>query len=446
MKKNIASQPIQVGFLIVVFIAMATIGTAPGVGVNYSDIYREVIAETGFIGLLLYWIIINRRTQTITLRLSVTRLWLGSLLLLATVSGFWAVDFDFFANKYWLWLAATAVFLLTLGLSVNTKTSIALSRAIVFVGVYISTFGLLQALVGFDGFDQATAPAANLVNKNMASQIIVLIFPLTVFLLLTDKDKHLSSLYPFAMVLMLAYIFHAHTRSAWVSIGVEIVLLLAGLAIGRNKLKQAFAKKMLHWKREQTLCSIAAFILLLLLFNISADGWNPAWETIVRESSSIVTVAQNSESTRYIIWSAALSMFEQHPLLGSGMGSFYYNGLTQLGNLAGNINGIMRAHNDLFELGVELGIVGVILFLGVVISLLITLFKLIRQDDAQQQLFYWAIGAALAGGFVNMQFSFPYQMPVPLIIFGIYSALIVKAGDAFSTSIKTITMPLNPRR
>ena len=447
MKKNIASQPIQVGFLIVIFIAMATIGTAPKVGINYSDIYREVIAETGFIGLLFYWVIINRRTKITTLTISATRLWLGGLLLFATMSCFWAVDLDFFANKYWLWLASATVFLLTLGLSANTKTSISLSRAIVFVGVYISTIGILQALVGLSVFDQAASPAANLVNKNMAAQIVVLIFPLNVFLLLTDKDKHLSSLYPFAIALLLAYIYHAKTRAAWVSIGVEITLLTVGLAIGRNIIKQAIAKKTFHWKREQTLCSIAAFILLFLLLNISPDGWSPAWGVLVEEGGSIISTAQNSSSQRYIIWDATISMFKQNPLFGSGMGSFYYNGLTQSDILSSNINGVMRAHNDLLELGVELGVIGLILFSGVVICLLINLFRLIRQDNAQQQLFYWIIGAALVGGFVNMQFSFPYQMPVPLMIFGIYSALIVKASDTCgTTTIKTITIPLNPKR
>ena len=449
-KKTIRSdplpRPIHIGFLCAIFIALSTVGTAPGVGINYSDIYREAIAETGFIGLLLCWVIINRRAQTITLRLSATRLWFSGLLLFATVSGFWAVDIDFFLSKYWLWLAAAAVFVLTLGLSAKTKTHISLSRAIVFVGVYISTIGILQALVGLNVFDQAAAPAANLVNKNMASQIIVLIFPLNLFLLLTDKNKHLSALYPFAMTLMLGYIFHAVTRAAWLGIGTEIILLTIGAVIYKNKFKQALSKQTLHWDREKTLASIAAFVLLLLLFNISADGWSPVWETLIRESTSIVGSAQNSSSPRYIIWSAALSMLEQRPIFGSGMGSFYYKGITEISSLAGNINGVMRTHNDVLELGVELGVIGLILFFGVVVSLVINLFNLIRQDDTQQQLFYLAVGAALAGGAVNMQFSFPYQMPVPLMIFGIYSAFIIKSSDAFGTRIKTITITRNSTR
>ncbi len=444
MEKTASKQPINIHVFIVIFIALGTVGTMPAIGINYSDMYREVIAETGFIGLLLYWIIRNRHAQSITLTLSAPRLWLSGLLLLATGSVFWAVDIDFFISKYLLWLATAAVFILTLGLSANTKTHISLSRAIVFVGVYISTIGLLQTFFSINLFDQAVPPAANLVNKNMASQIIVLIFPLNLFLLLTDKNKHLSSLYPFAITLMLTYIFHAETRAAWVSMGVEMVLLAIIFPIYKNKLKQAFAKKTLRWNREKTVSTIGAFVLLLLLFNLSADGWSSALDSIKQEGGSIARSAQTSSSNRYVIWHAALSIVENSPLFGSGMGSFYYKGLTEIATLPGNISGVMRVHNDVLELVVELGIMGLIIFLGVVISLLINLFRLIRQDDTRQQLFYLVIAAALAGGFVNMQFSFPYQMPVPLILFGIYSALITRSGDAFA-SIKTITIPLHSK-
>ncbi|MBW5289749.1 hypothetical protein [Abyssogena phaseoliformis symbiont] len=54
-----------------------------------------------------------------------------------------------------------------------------------------------------------------------------------------------------------------------------------------------------------------------------------------------------------------------------------------------------------------------------------------QQSEAQNELFYFLLLMALGGSFVNMQFSFPYQMAMPPLLFGLYVGLIAKQSKCF---------------
>ena len=432
---------VNINYFIAVFIALSTVGSFPATGINFSDIYREVIAETGFVGLLAYWAYSNYNASQKTITLSAARLWFSALFIFASMSVLWSVNIDFFTSKYLLWVAATAVFLLALTIKVNLQTFISIARTLIFIATYISVIGILQTLFAINIFDQAAPPAANFVNKNMAAQTIVLIFPLLLFLILVDKNKKLTALYPFAITLILTYIFYTSTRAAWLSISLEVVLTIVTYFYCKGKLKQALTKKVFYWNKKQKSLIILAFTLFLLLINMSSNGFNFFFTTATEKIDDVVLNIQDKENVRYRALNSSLAMIKDKPFLGSGMGSFYYNGLDLTAELPTNINGLMRAHNDIAELGIELGFTGIILFFGVVFSLAMVILKLVRMNDIKFQLFYGMLATALSASFLNMQFSFPYQMPVPLMIFALYSGIIIKAGDLIDTSkIKTINI------
>ncbi len=434
-RSKIAKQTDNLNYFVIILIAICTLGFFVGSALNYSGVYREIIAETGFVALLLYGLYSNRKVKSINATLSATRLWLVALFLLATISFFWSDNIGFFLSKYLLWLGAAAVFLLALNFKAEQKTFTTLVKTLTFIGFYVSAIGLFQFLSGVDIFTHAIPPAANFVNKNMAAQVIVLVFPISVFLLLSNQK--MAALSPFIMALMLAYVFHTQTRAAWLSISVEILLLLVFFVIYRKNIKQSLKAKKLHWSPQHTLNSALAFMILLLLISLSPTGWHPFWDVLSQRFDAIVNTAQNVENARYQIWQAALLMIEQSPWFGSGMGSFYNNIFHQTTTAHTNIGmTVVRVHNDGLELGVELGIIGLAIFIAVVIALLMNLFKLIRHHQDTQQLFYLLLGVALSGSFANMQFSFPYQLAAPLMIFALYSGMIVKASDNFNSNIK----------
>lgn len=434
-------RPTSVYAVSIIFILLCVVGVVAPSNTNYSDFYREAIAEIGAIALLVYWLYNNRKVQNITVTIDTVSVFLIALLLFASVSGFWAANTAFFVSKYFLWLGAAGILLVALTLAHNTQTYLVLARTLVLVATYIAVIGLIQALLSVDVFVQTKPPAANFVNRNAAAQVLVLIFPLSLFLLLVDRHKYLSKLYSYAIVLMLAYIFHTNTRAAWLGVSLGILLIIAGIIWQRKHIKEVIQRQHnIYMGFRQSLHLVLAVILLIILINISAEGWTFFGRSVadnVGQLHSDITRGAN----RYSIWAAAIDMIKQNPLIGSGMGSFYHNLLTQAERYS--LYAVLRVHNDLLELAIELGVIGWFLLLGAVIGLLTALYKIITQVEAEHRLFYLAIAAGLAGSALNMLFSFPYQMPVPLLIFGLYAGCIIKVGDAYGWKIKTIKLSLH---
>ena len=134
-------------------------------------------------------------------------------------------------------------------------------------------------------------------------------------------------------------------------------------------------------------------------------------------------------------------MFYDSPFIGTGLGSYSQN-LASEGYATWVINNTTHPHNDLLELAVELGFLGIQIFITVAISLTIGLVKIIKNTSSDVNFFYYLLFVALAGSFVNMQFSAPYQMAFPLLLFGLYSRLIAKQGDNTVGPSKINTFPL----
>lgn len=449
--KKLVKQPIRptpVYALSIIFILLCVVGVIAPNPVNFSDLDREAIAEVGTTALLVYWLYSNRKVRNIILTISATRLFLIALFVFASLSVFWTAQIAFFASKYLIWLGVANIIVLALALEHNTKTYIVLARMLVLAGSYIAVIGLTQSLFSVDIFVQGKPPAATFINRNAAAQVIVLIFPMSLFLLLVDKHKYLIKLYPYAASLMLAFIFHTNTRAAWLSCSLEILLIIIAIFWQKKHIKEFIKTRDIYAGFKESIHLILAAVLLLLLINLSAEGWTFFGDKVIGNTLSLYKNLHSygdviGEASRYRGWEAAIGMIKQNPFMGSGMGSFFHNIITQTERHSEYSK--LRAHNDLLELAVELGVIGCALLFGAIVGLLTALYKLITQGGVEQRLFYLLITSALAGSALNMQFSFPYQMPVPLLIFGLYVGCIIKSGDIYNTRIKTIELTLDNR-
>jgi len=229
---------------------------------------------------------------------------------------------------------------------------------------------------------------------------------------------------------MCVFVFYTTTRASWLAIAVELVLLVTFLALNRQKISG-----WLDWNSNKRNASIFGVALTLVLINFSADGFTNSLTTASSTVTEIAESAGNLNSARYHIWSATLSMIKDSPFFGSGLGSFSHN-LANEGYVTALTRGYQRSHNDLLELGVELGAVGLIIFLALIVSIIASIRKIVKKSNTKISFFYYTLFVALTGSFVNMQFSFPYQMAMPLILFGLYLGLIAKQYDIVTNSGK----------
>ncbi len=420
-----------------VCVASAVPGSFIGSSIGFSDHYREAIAEVGFLGLLIWWLWRNHHVRQINLTFSQTRLWLGGLLLLGGMSVFWSADLSFFTSKYFLWLAAAAALGVTLTVRFDLNTMLQLARGLAFITVYISTVGLIQSLTSTDIFLQTAVPSANYHNKNAAMQVIVLSLPMIFFMLLFERRRELSLLSWFMLALGYGYAFHTSTRSAWLALLLEGIVIVGMLVWLWHPIKAAVHEGLITWHRAHKFAAPAALLLLAALVSLSADGWHNPFQKISSRvtdlQSDISSYSAAKRSERYRIWGDALEMVKENPILGTGMGSFSHNLLTNSGKY--EVSSVLRVHNDILEIGVELGVVGMLVFLISAAGLAGVLFTVVRRSNLTARVFFMIITAALAGSTLQMQFSFPYQMPIPIIIFSIYAGMILKAGGGKIKSV-----------
>lgn len=78
---------------------------------------------------------------------------------------------------------------------------------------------------------------------------------------------------------------------------------------------------------------------------------------------------------------------------------------------------------------------GWLLFILVLVFLSHYFYLLLKNTHHKHRLFYSWVFIALSGSWVNMLLSFPYQAITPMLVFGLYSALLIKGSDAFNTRL-----------
>ena len=406
--------------------------------VSSHELVKSYFAGFGIALLLFISLIYKYNNTEITLKINYIKISLFTLFIFGTSSFLWSINFDFTFNKWLLWLTAVCSFILALNLSTSNDNLIRLTWGLILAAGVIAIIGILQYLFNPFSLTQHSIPGSTFANKNIATQVLVLILPLCCFLMLNKKVSGLQVwILAFIISFIFVYIFYSKTRAAWIVTFTEILLVILYFILNRAKNTDWYL-----WNNNKRNATIFSAILILFLINLSADGFTSFLTVTSDNIGSIQESASDISSPRYQIWQTALNMFLDSPIIGTGLGSFSQN-LGNEGYATWIINNTFRAHNDLLELAVELGLIGIFIFLSVVFSIIYSIYHILNKNTDEIHFFYYLVFVALIGSFVNLQFSFPYQMPVPILIFGLYCGLIAKQIDSNIEPIKIVSFSIS---
>ncbi len=431
----------------VFLIALAVAAPWFNLTISSPELVKSYIASFGVSLLMFLSLYYKCNNSEVQLKINHIKSSLLLLFIFGTFSALWSVNFDLTVTKWLLWLIAASSFILAINISIENNSLIKLSWGLIITAGVIAVIGILQYLLDPFNLAQNSAPASTFGNRNIAIQPIILILPLSIFLLLSKQVQNLKA---WALIiitsLVIVYITYTTTRSAWLAVFIELLLIALYLITNRIKLRE-----WIDWNKNKGYATIFGILVILLLINLSPNSFsnNPILNNLFVDSSekiysltdSVSGQAILSSSLRYEIWQTALNMFYDSPVIGTGLGSYSQN-LANEGYATWVINNTTHPHNDLLELAVELGIIGLVIFITVTISLIIGIVKIIKNTSSDVNFFYYLLFVALAGSFVNMQFSSPYQMAFPLLLFGLYSGLIAKQIDNTVGPLKIIIFPL----
>ena len=280
-------------------------------------------------------------------------------------------------------------FLITIGLSWEVYKSMSGYFDVTSITNYdFSKAGFLKGVTG---------------NKNVTAASIAFKIPFVLFLLQTSKKAIVKILLFSLLGLSLFNLVLLSSRAVYISV-IVYALLYALLYLYYNYTQNAnqFIKKSL----ANISVFIAPLITVILLSFITLGSSNS-----VNILNRIQTINSEDTSTqiRLRFYEHAIEQIIHNPLVGTGLGNWK---LKSIAYDAQNMNGYVvpyHAHNDFLEIGAELGVIGMLIYLA---FLLVPSVKLLRKQLNTKDVINFHFGIALLGALivygVDANLNFPH--------------------------------------
>jgi O-antigen polymerase len=332
-------------------------------------------------------------------------------------------------NTYHYYLIANCCFLtgLFLILKVSRPDVRLIFMLIIIAAVAESAICLLQYFKIVNSLNNYFAVTGSWENPNVTAMFIAMAVP-SVFVLYTENKRPLIKLANFLLVLFIITLLTIKCRTAFIGSITAIVIIL-------NSKYQLFQKA---WdKKNRSAVILIAVVLFAVIFSVM----NYAYQA-----------KKASADGRKLIWKISTEMAMQKPLLGYGYGSFernynlfqsrYFEAGNGTPDEIQNAGFVRMGYNELIQNMVEGGFIGLLLFGGILLSLLLTSITTKEKKN------YGHTAIAYAGivAFIIMSlFNFSIQGIPVMCLFVIYSAITaVNAPELFSRSrVANTTMAEN---
>jgi len=400
---------------------------------NYIDLPRGILIQIAAVLIVLILLMGAIWQEKLKIVRTPFDLPLLGFVLWAGLSLLWAQNL-YLGIEVWIqWCACLVFFFLTVNLVRNERDTRRLLGALLLAGTLVAILGICQYLLGVDWVLQLFPPAATFGNKNMAAQFMVVTIPLAAAFLIYSRKPVYILLTLIVMGVLTLFLFYTSTRSAWLAVSIEFLLLPTLLA--RDYFKWKRTPPMARGKiKALALCVVVGFLLI----NLTPSGFQwrvgTAYNYIRRvlprlESFQAMSTREDSLSVRVRLWRNTLRMGQEHLVKGVGVGNFSVFYARYMRSEARDLmftdeGQWRRAHNDYLQTFVELGFVG-LFFLGWLLFVLIKVCVALLGEETRGELRYLLMGVivALGGLSVSAFFSFPFQMITPVFIFSIYLGL-----------------------
>lgn len=247
-------------------------------------------------------------------------------------------------------------------------------------------------------------------NHNLLSEALVAVFPFGLVIIHYAKDHFYKLLGVMTTGLIGLSAFLTFSRSGWLVLIVEAVLII--YLLFKDKVGVKVYKTLL------TLSSLAIIPFVILLYYLNSTP-----------------IAQGSNLNRLKLIEIAFDLFKAHPIVGSGVGIFFRT-VEQVQWYIIEYGGALDAHGVFFKVLSETGIMGVVGFFGFLIYSLWYIFSTFRKlDNESSKIILGALLVSCIGILVFEWFGTSYYVAKMWFFYGL--------ALAFAHSIR---MSINNKR
>jgi len=271
-------------------------------------------------------------------------------------------------------------------------------------------------------------------NVNYFAEYMIVPLPLAISLFFATRNRTHKILLLVGILAMGGSLILTFTRGSYLAIGISSLFMFFLYLVSRGK---GFIKE-----QKKIFIIILAFIILLTFLFTIPNPLNKSG-TIISKIKGRISITQftkgSSLKRRIAIWKFTTLMIKDHPILGSGLGTFKYNSLNyqakffyQGENRSLYPYGIAdKVHNEYLQLGAEIGILGLGIFLWLIISYFRYGLRILKKLKGKYK---QGIVIGLMGGIVAVLidgiFGFPLHLPATLVLFWLFIGLIVSINHS----------------
>jgi len=397
---------------------------------------KEMVAEVLVVLALMFWGLKLISRGEIKFSSSPLNFPILSFMAICLLSLIWSNSFFVSLKELPLFLAGPLLyFVITNNISDDRQISRILNILLV-VGTLFGIYGLFQ----YNGIDFSFW-AHNIGrqqifglfgNVNYFAEYLIVPLPLAISLFLATRNRVHKILLLVGILVMGGSLVLTFTRGSYLAIGFSSIFIFLLYLTNQSK---SFIKE----HKKIFIFILVLIILITFLFAIP----NPLNKsgTIISKIKGRISISQITQGSslkrRIAIWKFTILMIKDHPLLGSGIGTYKYNTFNyqaeffeQGKNRSLYPHGFAdKAHNEYLQLWAELGIIGLIIFIWLIISYFRFVLKILRKtkDEYKQGIIIGLMGAIVAV-LVDGTFGFPLHLPATIVLFWLALGLTVAVG------------------
>ncbi len=247
-------------------------------------------------------------------------------------------------------------------------------------------------------------------QKNWTSNYLALIFPIMFSYFLLEKLKRKKIFYFVALSIVYATLMICQSRGIWISI--SLTLIFAIFIILKFNLLKTFQEN------KKWLITLL-FTFLIITFIYSTDNpLNKSAITVTERAISTFDEQDPSINARLLMWRTTFEMIKDKPLFGSGIGTFKMNYLDyQAEFLQDNPSYIKywahagEAHNEYLQIGAELGIIGLGIFLSIIFIFYNLILKYLKKESRDnEKIIVFGLLMGITCFLIHSLFSFPLHV------------------------------------
>ena len=392
---------------------------------------KEFIFEALVIIGLMFWAIKMISREDIKFTPSPLNLPVLSFIAICTLSLIWSDTFFTSLKELPHFLAGPLLYFIIVNNVRDEKQINRIISAVLLVGTALGIYGIFQ-------YNNITLPFWIPVsgrskifglcgNVGYFAGYLILPLSLAVPLFFTSKNKTRKILLFLGILAMGIILVLSIVLSSYLAFGISLLFMFLLFILSRGK-------SFIQENKKLFMILLIAVIIAVSLFIIPTP-LSKQGTVISQLKSSILdtNLMQDRDFTRRIaIWKFTGMMIKDHPILGSGIGTYKYNTLRYQAEFfeQGNNRSIYpygfadKAHNEYIQLWAELGTIGLAIFLWLIIAYFIYGIRCLkREKDKQKQGIMIGLMGAVVAFLADCFFWFPLHLSSNLSLFWLFIGL-----------------------